>query len=179
VSATLFENRLDDAVANVTLARTPALISRQRQNLDRVRVRGAEVGAEVRLSPAWTMRFDWLANDARVRRASAQPALEGLRLAQVPRHTWTAGLDWSGPAGWKITVRVRHLDLQFEDDENQLPLAAVTTCDFEIGKRWNRWQVFAAVENAFDAAVETGRSNENLVNYGTPRLARSGVRLKW
>ena len=47
VRATAFWNVLDDAISNVTLSRTPPLITLQRQNADKVRSAGVEVEADV------------------------------------------------------------------------------------------------------------------------------------
>lgn len=176
---TVFANDLRDAVANVTLARTPTLISRQRRNLDRVRVRGLEAGVERRLSPAWRLRVDWLLSDATVEAAAAQPGLAGRRLPQVPRHTLTAGADWTGPRGWSAGLRVRYSSRQFEDDENLLPLAAAWTADLVVRRQVGIWDLALAAENLADAAVETGRSNEGLVSLGSPRLVRASLGRSW
>lgn len=176
---TVFTNDLRDAVANVTLVRTPTLISRQRRNLDRVRVRGLEAGAEARLSPAWRLRVDWLFSEATVAEATLQPSLAGRRLPQVPRHTLTAGADWTGPRGWSAGLRARYAARQFEDDENLLPLAAAWTADLVVRRQVGAWEVALAAENLTDAAVETGRSNEGLVSLGSPRLVRASLGRSW
>ncbi|MDB6093470.1 MAG: cirA 5 [Verrucomicrobia bacterium] len=178
--ATAFDSDLDHAVGNVTLGRTATLISRQRQNLDRVRARGIELNGEWRVSDQLRFRLSWLGTDATVERATLQPNLEGLRLAQVPRQAFTGGIDWTPARDWRVTARVRHISDQFEDDENLLPLAAATITDFRLSRvLTSRWEIFLAVENAFDAKVETGRSAENLTTLGSPRLARIGLHGTW
>lgn len=177
---TVFANRLNDAVSNVTLARTPGAISRQRRNLERIEVSGFEFKGEWRPLASMRASVDWLWNDARVERAGSQPNLEGRRLAQVPRHVISAGLEWDARDGVLIGLRARHVSEQFEDDENAFALASATTLDAMA-----RWEFraslafFVAVENLFDETVETGRSNEGIVSLGAPRLARGGVRFTW
>ena len=86
LGAALFWNELTDAVGNVTLAHGPGTfpivgfvpaggLGRQRLNLDRARVRGVELSAQWTLSPTFSVRGDWLANDATVEEASVAPAL--------------------------------------------------------------------------------------------------------
>ena len=45
VRGNIFWSEIDDSIANVTLSTTPALITRQRQNLGAIRARGIELAA--------------------------------------------------------------------------------------------------------------------------------------
>jgi outer membrane receptor protein involved in Fe transport len=180
LAVTAFTNELHDAVANVTLSSTPALTSQQRQNLDRVRVQGLELTAEWRPHPDLRLRTDWLLSDATVRDAPNQPALVGLRLAQVPRQTLTVGIDWVAFAGVRMDARLRYSTRQFEDDENLLPLAPATTIDLRISRRFSeKLEIYVAVENVLDARVETGRSTDGMMTFGSPRFVRVGLRSGW
>lgn len=188
----VFQNDLDDAVANVTLGRGPGNIpgvgfvpaggsGRQRRNLDAVRVRGFELAAHWSPLPSLRLHTDYLLSDARVRAAAAPAAdLAGRRLAQVPRHTVVVGTAWQAPAQVKATARLRWTSAQFEDDENALRLAPAATVDLGLSRTFgDRWTLFAAVENLFDERVETGRSADGLVNVAPSRFAHGGVRLAW
>ncbi len=180
LSLTGFLNDLDDAVANVTLSSTPSLVSRQRRNLDAIRVRGFEAGAEWRALPSLSFRADLLVNDTRVEKASAQPSLTGLRLAQVPRQTLTAGASWLMSEAWSLEIRVRSVANQFEDDENTLRLASFTVADLQAACRINSGLTLtASVENAFDRDIETGRSSDGLVTLDGPRRIRGALRWEW
>ena len=180
VSLTGFSNALHDAVANVTLSRTPTLVSRQRRNLESIRVRGLEAG--VRWSPTARVSasVDVLLNDARVQAASEQPSLVGTRLAQTPRRVITAGFTWNAPGSVTLDLRARHSGAQYEDDENRLTLAAVTTFDAQLTRRLTAsLDGFLAAENLTDLAVETGRSTEGVVTLDSPRRLRVGLRAHW
>ncbi len=191
LQAAVFQNDLDDAVANVTLGRGPGNVpgvgfvpaggsGRQRRNLDAVRVRGLELGGFWLPHRDLRLTADYLLSDARVRRASPPADLAGKRLAQVPRHTLVLGGTWSAPAAVRVSARIRWTSAQFEDDENALRLAAATTVDLGLSRTFaDRWTVFASVENLFDERVETGRSADGLVNVAPPRFAHGGVRWAW
>jgi outer membrane receptor protein involved in Fe transport len=175
-----FTNRFEDAVANVTLSRTPTLVTRQRRNLDRLAVQGLELGGRWTVTDRLTVRADLLASDARVREASDQPALVGRRLAQVPRVAATAGVSLKAGRAWAVDVSARSVGSQFEDDENALTLAGATTLDFRVSGRFGRaveW--FAAGENVGEATVEAGRSADGLVSYDAPRRLRAGLTVEW
>ena len=175
VSASAFWNKLRDAVSNVTIARGPGTfpivgfvpaggIGRQRQNLDEIRVRG----------------LAYLLNDNEVIATSNAPALIGKRLAQVPRHTLSAGFTWHAPAALALTSRLRYVSEQFEDDENTLPLAAATTVDVGLSHPIGRGgEIFLSVENIFSVEVETGRVANGIESIAPPRLARAGMRWAW
>jgi len=178
-SFTAFANELSDAVTNVTLV--PG-VTRERRNLDRVRVQGLEATARARPHATLVLEAAYLLTDARVTNpGSAAPAsLDGNRLAQVPRHTVTASATWTAPAAFKVTARARWFSDQFEDDENTLPLASAATVDFGLSRRFaRRWEAFIAVENLFNIEVETGRTAAGVVNIAPPRWSRAGLRYGW
>src|SRR5207248_2742028 len=79
--ATFFSMTTDDTIANVTLATTPSLITRQRQNLGSSRSRGMEIESDFRFGRDWRLSAGYLLADARVD--------TGRRIPQVPRHQAT------------------------------------------------------------------------------------------
>lgn len=193
LSATAFHNQLDDAVANVTVARGPGTyplfgvipaggVGRQRLNLDRTRVRGLELSARWAPTRHANLSADYLYNDATVTRATVAPALVGQRIAQVPRHSAALGASLRPFSRLTLTPRVRWIDRQFEDDENQLVLGAAVITDlglnYQLRERPNL-SVFLTCENLFDTRIETGRTADGLVNIGTPRLLLGGFRGSW
>ena len=177
-SLTAFVNELSDAVTNVTIAPN----TRQRRNLDHVRVQGLE--ASLRARPHATLQLEaaYLLTDARVTApGSAAPAsLDGNRLAQVPRHTVTTSATWNAPSALQFTARARWFSAQFEDDENTLRLAPAVTVDLGVSRRFGKhWEVFVAIENLFDTEIETGRTTAGVVSIAPPRWSRAGLRYDW
>lgn len=191
LSATGFANELRDAVANVTIARGPGTfpivgalpaggLGRQRLNLERIRVDGLELTAAWRPSPKLTLEAAMLFNDATVRSAPVARALEGKRLAQVPRRSATFSAAWRAPSGLMFSGRARALGRQFEDDENQLVLGAVVVADATVSvPAGRRAELFLSVENAGDTRIETGRGADGVVNVAGPRAWRAGLRARW
>lgn len=187
----VFRNDLRDAVGNVTLAKGPGTfpivgfvpaggLGRQRLNLDRALVQGLEASARWEPTDRLSLAIDYLYNDATVRAAPAAPALAGKRLAQVPRHTAAFGATWKPVQPLTLTPRVRYLGRQFEDDENQLRLAAALVVDLGASCALSpQCELFINAENLTGERIETGRSADGLFNTGTPRFVSAGLRSRW
>lgn len=168
VRVNLFANRFDDPVGNVTLEVGPELIRRQRQNLGRVRIRGAEAEAELTRGP-WRLRGAWLLSEPEVEAT-------GHRLPQVPRHQASLAVDRDGPVG--VTVEGRWVGDQFEDDLNQLTLPGFVVVDAVLRAGvGGGMTVTAAVENLFDRTFAVGRLP--LERLGAPRQVWVGMRWRW
>ena len=189
LGATVFWNRLDNAIANVTLARGPgnfpgvgfvsaAGAFSQRQNLDAVEAKGVEIEAsgdigDVRLAAAYSYV------DAKVEAAPAQATIDGRRPAQVPRHFATGSVGWfprGGDSGVNITAR--YVGSQFEDDLGQLALDDALTLDARAALRLNRnLLVELRGENLFDTTVQAGISGPGIIERALPRTIWLGVKL--
>lgn len=177
---TVFHHRLADAVANVTLASTPGLVSRQRRNLSAVRIRGAEGQVSWQATRDLGLEAAFLVSDATVTHAEAQPTLVGRRLAQVPRVTVTAGTRWQATAALALGLHARWSSRQFEDDENFLPLGAAGTMDAWLERRFSPSTTLALqVDNLFDRAVPVARTSGGPTAYGAPRSWRGSIRVSW
>jgi outer membrane receptor protein involved in Fe transport len=176
VRATLFWMEVTDTIANVTLTATPTLVTRQRRNLGRIRSRGAELEVEARPGGRWVLSGTAAVTGATVRAFAADPALEGLRLPQVPRQSGSLQARYEGRR-LRFSAQARWSGRQFEDDLNRLPLASFATVD--VLASWAprpQWEAFVAVENALDAEQEIGRTP--VVTLAAPRAVRAGVRLR-
>jgi outer membrane receptor protein involved in Fe transport len=163
-------------VANVTLTTTPALITRQRQNLGRTRSRGLEIETEARLGKFWNLSAGYLLADATVVKFPANPVLEGLMIPQVARHQFTFQLRYANPSVLTLGLQGRSSSMQFEDDQNLLPLAPYFTLDLFASRRIARKvEAFLAIENLFNQRYEVGKTP--VTTLGPPILLRAGVRI--
>jgi outer membrane receptor protein involved in Fe transport len=176
-------NEVKDLVVNATqttrLPDCPApTLCRQRQNLDLARIRGVETEIEVRPGRDWRFVASHLYVDTRVLEATAQPALEGKRLAQVPENTASLTARYDNPALFAAGLTLRYVGSQFEDDLNTLPLGGYATVDVTVSRAITKWgEVFVAAENLFDRTYAVGRTSEGVISTGAPRVVRGGVRL--
>ena len=184
VRVTGFWNEVQDQILNVTLSTNlpdcPAgTTCRQRRNVDLTRIRGVETEVEVRPYPRWRLTAGHVYLDARVANASIA-ALEGNRLAQVPDNVVTFGVHWEDPAWFDVSLLVRRVGRQFEDDLNTLPMGAFTTLDARIGRQLGRHAlVYFAVENLLDERYAVARTSEGVVSIGAPRMLHGGVRVQF
>ena len=173
--ATVYWNSLEDAVTNVTIASTPAQVTRQRQNTDTLRAAGVELEAEWR-PVAWLRATGaGVVGDARVHSAPAQPQLEGKTVPQSPSYHVTGGVTVLTEALGTLTVHVRRTGRQFDDDLNTLVLAPFTVVDVGVSRHVTRGlAVSVAVENLFDAEYDVARTPTRSV--GWPQTVRAGLR---
>jgi outer membrane receptor protein involved in Fe transport len=170
IRLTMFSMSTDDTIANVTLSSTPALITRQRQNLGSSRSRGAELDAEQLLSSHWRLSVGYLFCDAVVTSGN----LAGKRLPQVPHNTATLQLAFT-PTRGSAGIQARWSSMQFDDDINQFPLRGYAVADlFASYPIAPRFDATIAMENATNRRIEV--SATPVLTLGTPRTIRVGVR---
>ncbi|HKI04365.1 MAG TPA: TonB-dependent receptor [Thermoanaerobaculia bacterium] len=163
-----FRNRIDGAVGNVTVSSTPQLITRRRENLDRVTADGLEAELRFQPLPRWELQASWLYTDSRVERT-------GRRVPQVPLNQGSLGIGFDGPV--LVLLQGRWAGDQFEDDLNQLVLPSYTVADLSLRRPiGRRLDLFLSVENLFDQKVVTGRLPVEAL--GAPRLVQAGVTVR-
>lgn len=173
---TFFWNQITNPVANVTLTTTPALITRQRQNLGLTRSRGVEIEADARLHRFWKLSAGYLLADATVVRFPANKTLEGLLIPQVARHQFTFQARYANPSLVTFAVQGRAASVQFDDDQNLFRLGSYFTLDAFVSRGIKHGvEVFAAAENLFNQRYEIGKTP--VTTLGPPLLVRAGVRL--
>ena len=163
---------LDGAVYNRTISSSATAIVRERTNGD-ARTVGSELELEWRLYRGLTVTSGWALNDAKFTAGE----LDGKRVPQVPRASGSIGARATvGAFAGGLTLRI--IGAQFDDDRNELRLARGSLFDARGGYRWSRrLELFAAVENAFDEEIDTGRTPIRTV--GAPRMARAGIVLRF
>jgi len=172
LSATLFYNRLDDAIANVTIDS----VTRQRQNVNAIVAKGVELTASAQL-PA---NFSLLASYAYSRSKVDAPgmAFDGFAPAQVPRHSASATLAWAPKAGPELSATLRYVAKQYEDDLQSDVLPDALTLDaiarLPIG---HGISLVARGENLFDEDIVT-RNAGGSIDLGTPRTLWIGVTVR-
>jgi outer membrane receptor protein involved in Fe transport len=173
----LFQAAVDDAIANVTLSTTPALVTRQRKNLGTTRSRGVELDAERRWS-ALRLSLGYMLADARVREFSADRTLEGNRLPQTPRQQASGAIRYDADRRGLYSLTLRWSDSQFEDDQNELTLEPYTTADvFASWPLRHSTTLWLLGENVSGERFDIGRAGVRTIS--PPRAISAGLRLRW
>ncbi len=186
-SATLFANRLEGAVTNVTIGFGPGVfpvagfvpaggVLRQRRNAGDVYAWGLEADLgwtvndrlRLKVSGAWTR--------AEVDGGSAAPQLTGLRPAQTPEVAVSAEAVWTPVAPLTLRLALRHEGDRFDDDLNSRALSAATTADLRADWRLApSVDLYLSAENLTDAAVETAQTADGFESFDQPRTVRIGI----
>ena len=177
VRGNLFWNVIDNSIANVTLATTPALITRQRQNLGAIRARGVELAAIVKPNRYWEIAAEYLLTDSTVLRFPANRSLEGLLVPQIPRNQFNFQVSYTD-GRWTAATQGRFGGKQFDDDLNSLPLRRFFTLDAEVSRSVSEQvRLFVALQNLTGARYDIGATP--VLTIGPPALVRAGVRLSF
>lgn len=190
--ATLFDNRIKNPVANVTLNAT----TRQRQNLGRTQVRGVQFDADYRLGTDWRVGAGYVYDDARVREYNPTPApaisLVDKYIAQVPRHRGSVRLVYANPKYATVAFDVEGSGRQFEDDQNLLvvPAAALRDAGYDASAGLPGFgivnlsvsrtlvrnvDVYVGAQNVFDKEFFVGLAPTTI---GSPRMVSVGARIR-
>lgn len=168
LSATTFYNRLDDAIANVTLTAT----TRQRRNVQAVVAKGVELTAAAALGDL-RLSASYAYSHSSVRAPGS--AFDGLTPAQSPRHAASATIAYSPAQGPTLSTTLRYVAKQYEDDLQSDVLPDALTLDaiarLPLG---HGVTVVARGENLFDKAVVT-RNAGGSMDLGTPRTLWIGI----
>jgi outer membrane receptor protein involved in Fe transport len=166
VRVNAFVTKVGETIANVTLNTTPALITRQRQNLGSSETRGIEIESDWRLATRLRASAGYLFSEA--------AADSGKRLPQVPRHQATLQTTFT-PAKATIAGQLRWSSMQFDDDLNQFPLRSYVVADaFASYVLAPRVALTMSAENLLDRRIETAATP--VITLGQPRTIRFGVR---
>jgi outer membrane receptor protein involved in Fe transport len=177
VRANGFWNRLENPIANVTLATPlPDGSQRRRQNTGQARIRGIEADAGWHFARAWLASAAYTFVDSALTSSPDNPQLVGKQLAQDPAHRATLSLAFEDPRYVTATLQTRFVGRQFEDDLNQLPMAGFFIVDLYASRRViGELEIYAAVENLFNREYLVGRAGVDTV--GQPFTVRAGLRL--
>ena len=171
LNVTAFTNRLEDAIANVTVATN----TRRRMNVDAIVAKGIEASALVKQGP-FSLVASYAFNASRVHASGVAAGLDGFIPAQSPRQNVAATVAWAPAGGPSLSATVRHIGKQYEDDLQTDVLRAVTTVDgvatLPLG---HKLTLVGRVENMANVHVVT-RNAGGSMDYGTPRTFWVGVK---
>ncbi|GAA5049282.1 TonB-dependent receptor [Erythrobacter westpacificensis] len=171
LSATFFDNKVKNAIANVTLAEN----LRQRRNLDAIDAQGLELAASV---DAGQFGFDGTLTFLSPEIEGTGPAsvLDGNLPPQTPTFAASATASWEPAEGALLAATLRHVGKQFESDQETEPLPAATTVDlFAQVPLFGPLSAVARAENLLDEEIVTRNSGGDL-DLGAPQTFWIGLR---
>lgn len=186
LSLTGYWNRLDDAIANVTLGVGPGSfpqvgfvatggVFRQRLNVNAINVRGVEANAAFALNDL-RLTASYAFADARVRATILAAPLNSKHPAQTPSHQGSATFAYAPKVGVNGSLTLRYAGPQFEDDLSQRRLPSALTIDgIASVPLSNHIRLVARAENLFDEKVVSGVSASGIEDVGTPRTFWVGL----
>ena len=189
--ASVFWNQIEDAIVNVTLGSGPATfpragfvpaggVLRQRQNAGIIDAWGVELTGALDLSSAVSLNAAASWTDAEIDGGSSAAQLTGLRPAQAPEWSATAGLDWRATDRLILALAARYESSRFDDDLNSRVLDAAVTLD--VRAEWAftpNATLWMAADNLFDEDVEVSETGTGVAGYGPPRTVSVGLRLSY
>jgi iron complex outermembrane receptor protein len=171
LGATLFYNRLNDAIANVTIGNN----LRRRDNVDAVIAKGVELSGDAQFG-AVSVAASYAFSHSKVRASGIASALNGLTPAQSPRHAANATVRWTPGAGAIVSATARYVGAQFEDDleANILP-SALTFDGFAQIPLTRQIALTGRVENILNEQIVTRKVGTS-IDLGTPRIFWIGLK---
>jgi len=188
LAATVFANRLNDAIANVTLGQGPGVFPgvgfvaaggkySQRLNLDAIEAVGIELDGRLRVG-AFLLSAGYVHAHSEMRADGVALALDGRPPAQSPRDSASASVAWTGTGGAHASLTARYVGAQYEDDLGTAKLPDALTFDATASLPITRGlSVEARAENIGNERVVAGISGAGIVERATPRTLWVGLRL--
>ena len=173
--STWFDDRIRNPVSNVT---------QQRQNLGRTEVWGLQNDVEYRAGASLRLRGAYLYDHGVVNEFTANPALVGKFIPQVPKHRASVDVTWSSARVATVSFGLQMVGRQFDDDQNirivpgetAAGLPGYTLVDFTASRTLTRSiDLFAGVQNAFNTQYIVGTLPTTI---GSPRFANVGARIR-
>ncbi len=171
VSLTAFDNRLENAIANVTIGSN----LRQRRNLPAIETRGIEAELAVDRGPL-SLLASVSYSDPTIAGEGASLALDGNAPPQSPQWAAAATLAYRIASRGRIALSLRHVGDQFEDDRETDVLPAFTTLGaYAQVPLAAQLSLVLRAENLLDEAIVT-RNDGGDLDLGAPRTFWAGLR---
>jgi len=188
--ATAFAVRVEDAIVNVTVGAGPGTfpvagfipaggVLRRRQNAGVIDAVGLELDAAWRPADGLTLRGALSATDARLDGGATAPQLTGLRPAQAPIWSATAGADWTFARDWTLSADARWESRRFDDDLNSRVLDPALTIDARVERDLGPVTVWIEGLNLTDADLETAETGTGVASFAPPRTLWIGASRRW
>jgi len=179
----VFWSDITRPIENVTLSATPALITRERENLGRTRSRGVSLDLSENFTRSLSLTEEYEFTNATVLSFPLQSALVGRRIPEVPRHEVTFQARYSNPAAaspwarFTVGLQGRAESAAYDDDVNTLRLNPYFTVDAIVSRQVAHGaELFVAGGKLTNQRYQVALTPS--ANLGPPILVRIGVRVQ-
>jgi outer membrane receptor protein involved in Fe transport len=173
-SATYFWTEINRPVSAVLVSGN----TYKRENLGQLRSQGVELRGVVRVMRGVTGTVGYQFANAVVTQFSAQPALVGNKLPEVPQNAVTAQVRVATGGAGSFTFAVRRSGTIFDDSANTLILRGFFQADAYGERRVVRNLVaFGAVQNIFNQRADASRTPQ--LTLGSGIMAVGGIKFNW
>ena len=148
-------------------------------NAGTARSRGVEAEMTWHASSRLSATAAYTFADSTVTRNPEDPASVGVQQPGIPRHRISAGVDWTGPLGIRLSPRLRYLSRTNGDPDAIYRTDAHVIADLAVSAPVTRGlEAFGQIENLFDRRYIGTDDGFTAPLYGKPFTAVAGVRLK-
>lgn len=145
----------------------------------KTRVKGIELQASGRILPDWQLSLGYTLQDGEVRSATAA-APAGRRLAQLPRHQFSAWSRYEVTSRLGLGLGLTHQSASFATISNGVTLPAYTRVDAAVFfEATEQLSIQLNVENLFDTDYFPAAHTDNNISTGEPVNARLTVKVKF
>jgi len=175
--ATYFWTEINRPVSAVLISSTATTITNLRENLGQIQSQGTALSAQLHPAQGLSLNLGYQYAHAIVTAFKAQPALVGLWIPEVPRHTATAQLRYERGAG-SYTLAARESGRAFDDSSNIYELHS-----FFVLEAFAEYRVRPHIgldlsfQNLLNRSIETARTPT--LTLGTPFIAQGGIRFNF
>lgn len=182
VESGVFAAYVEDVIANVFVSSEPGPSPggfvpaggsyNRRANVDTSRVWGWQnrLSWQMHEQVSMHLRHRWLQSE--FTESELQPALEGLRFPQIPRHAGSVELQFRPHNNWTLFGAVHGATAQYDDPLNQRRIDHFGQAD--LGFSWDfgrHWTLVGRVENVSDEIILTGIASDGERAIATGRAA--------
>ncbi len=153
--------------------------------IDRVRLRGGEIAATLRVADGLSTYASFGYTDGTIRRYSVNPALVGNDAPYVPRTTINAGAQYRVPVAEGVNLFLRgdyrRMGRQFWDPENSTARNDVDLADFRVGIELPKRGIslIGSLDNAFDERYNSEYVAGGFAHPASPRVWRVDLRFSF
>lgn len=180
--ATGYASRIEDVITSRSLtdAELPPgfFFGTRLINAARARSIGMEAEFDWSLGTHLSGMLGYSYADSIVTANPLDPTSIGRQQPGVPRHKLSAGLDWTGPRGFRLSPRLRYVSATNGDADGRLRTDAHFVADLSGNLPVARGiEAFVQIENLFDRRYIADNSGFSPPLLGTPRSALAGLRV--